>query len=346
MPSPHPGVILYRYDASPFSVKIDNVLLMKNIPYSTVKVANVLPRPEITEMLGLTYRLIPVLAIGNDIYCDTSLIVAALERRFPTSKGFGTIFPPKKHGGSPDTGLLKAFTRHYADTVLFNWATILLPWNRFPEPFLKDRRMIAPNLNVEVMMNSQGKAMNALSAHLALINEQLQDGREWLFDTELASLADIGIHFTYDWLRGFPNTRYLFDEGKFPHAMRASTPFIFWLNRLSKFIQTTKKDFPAPIALAGPDAANMIANSPHEPYDVVGFDTAEATRVNVSKGQMIDVVPDESGHQFATTGKLVAFNQEEIVIETKGVISGAIFRCHFPRVGFTPSPKKIQKHKL
>ncbi|KAJ4478026.1 hypothetical protein J3R30DRAFT_3478351 [Lentinula aciculospora] len=335
--SPYPEVILYRYDASPFSVKIDNVLLLKNIPHSTVKVANMLPRPEITDFLGLTYRRIPILAIGNDIYCDTSLIVAALERRFPTSYGFGTIFPPKKHGGSRDTGLLKAFTQHYADTVLFNLGPVLLPWNRFPESFLKDRRTLAPNFNVQVMMDSQGKVMNALSAHLALVEDQLQDGREWLFDTELPSLADIGIHFTYNWLRGFPNTKSLFDERNNPYALK-------WLDRLNKFIETTRKDFPSRIALTGPDAANLIANSPYEPYDVVGFNAPEAARVNIVEGQMVNVVPDDTGTQFATTGKLVGFNHEEIVIETKGTMSNAIFRCHFPRIGFTL--KGVQQPKL
>ncbi|KAG7086428.1 hypothetical protein E1B28_002382 [Marasmius oreades] len=28
-------------------------------------------RPEITELLGIGYRRIPILAIGNDIYCDS-----------------------------------------------------------------------------------------------------------------------------------------------------------------------------------------------------------------------------------------------------------------------------------
>lgn len=33
-----------------------------------------LPRPEITDLLGLNYRRIPVLAIGNDVYCDTRFL--------------------------------------------------------------------------------------------------------------------------------------------------------------------------------------------------------------------------------------------------------------------------------
>ncbi|KAJ3811229.1 hypothetical protein F5876DRAFT_88425 [Lentinula aff. lateritia] len=327
----NPGVILYRYDASPFSVKIDNVLMFKNVPYATVTVANVLPRPEITESLGLTYRRIPILAIGNDIYCDTSLIAAAIERRFPTSQGFGTIFPPKKHGGSPDTGLLKAFTQHYADTVLFNLGPILLPWNRFPDFFLKDHC-------AQSQCSSYDKFPRKGDECIALVNEQLQDGREWLFDTELPSLADIGIHFTYNWVCGFPNTRSLFDEARFPYALRAS-----WLDRLNKFIKTTRNDFPTPQILTGPEAADSIAKSSYEPYNVIGFDAFEAARLNLVKNQMVNVVPDDTGPQFATFGKLVAFNHEEIVIETNGTMN-AIFRCHFPRIGFTP--KGVQNHRL
>lgn len=33
--------------------------------------------------MGITYRRIPLLAIGNDVYCDTHLILRELERRFP-----------------------------------------------------------------------------------------------------------------------------------------------------------------------------------------------------------------------------------------------------------------------
>ncbi|KAF9075873.1 hypothetical protein BDP27DRAFT_1415033 [Rhodocollybia butyracea] len=301
-----PKVVLYRYNGSPFSVKIDNLLKLKKIPHSTVAVANVLPRPEITDMLGVTYRRIPILAIGNDIYCDTSLIATTLERRFPTSLGFGTIFPPKKHGGSPDTGLLKAFTKHYSDTVLFRWAQLLLPWGRFPESFVEDRRMIAPNINVQAMLKTQPKAMSVLTAHLALINEQLQDGREWLFDTELPSLADVGVEFVYNWVRGFRNTTSLFDENKFPFALK-------WLDRMRKFLQTTQKDLLPPTPLSAVDAADVISNSPHEPYEVVGFDVTEASRLNIKQGQTVSIVPDDAG--LATTGKLVGLNLEEVVIE-------------------------------
>lgn len=42
-----------------------------------------MPRPLLKETLGLSYRKIPILAIGREIYCDTSLIIEALEHYFP-----------------------------------------------------------------------------------------------------------------------------------------------------------------------------------------------------------------------------------------------------------------------
>jgi glutathione S-transferase len=52
-----------------------------------------LPRPILTQTFALTYRKIPVLAIGREIYCDTSLIIEALEHYFPASEGWGSVYP-------------------------------------------------------------------------------------------------------------------------------------------------------------------------------------------------------------------------------------------------------------
>jgi hypothetical protein len=104
-------------------------------PFS-FKVSPILPRPELSDLLGIAYRRIPVLAIGNDVYCDSNLIAAELERRFPDR---GTLFPPRKQGGRVDPGLIKLFSQHYVDLALFPQGVSLLPWGKFPENFIKDR---------------------------------------------------------------------------------------------------------------------------------------------------------------------------------------------------------------
>jgi len=101
-------------------------------------VSDILPRPELSELLGVAYRRIPILAIGNDVYCDTSLISYVLERRFPASAGYGTIFPHRKNG-KVDTGMIKAFAQNYPERVLFPLGAALLPWQKFQPSFVKDR---------------------------------------------------------------------------------------------------------------------------------------------------------------------------------------------------------------
>lgn len=98
-----------------------------------------LPRPELSEMLGVGYRRIPVLAIGNDVYCDTSLISNAVERTFGQAQGFPTLYPKRKDGGKADTGMIKALATFYADRPLFTLASQCLPYDKFSPEFIADR---------------------------------------------------------------------------------------------------------------------------------------------------------------------------------------------------------------
>ncbi|KAF7359219.1 Glutathione s-transferase [Mycena sanguinolenta] len=277
------SVILYRYDASPFSVKIDNVLLLKNIPHEKVNVASMMPRPEISDLLGITYRRIPILAIGNDIYCDTSLIASALERRFPKLRGYGTIFPNKKHGAGADTGLIKAFSKYWPDTALFPLAPVHLPWDKLPPQFVDDRSKLrgAP-INVEAMVAQRGKSLSMLSTNLALIEEQLADGREWLFDTELPSLADISVHNVYGWVKTLRGVESLFDANTFPKSLE-------WLARLTAYLGRLKQAFPKVPKITGKDAAARITAASFEPYNVVGFDEREGARLGLKAGDEVSI---------------------------------------------------------
>lgn len=78
---------------------------------------------------------------GPDI-TEPSLIVSALERLFPTSAGYPTLFPRRKDGGNPDTGLVKAFSKYYVDE-LFGIGASLLPWTKFPAAFVEDRKSVS-----------------------------------------------------------------------------------------------------------------------------------------------------------------------------------------------------------
>lgn len=56
----------------------------------------------------------------------------------------------------------------------------------------------------------------------ALVEEQLNDDREWLFDTESPSLADISVHFLLAWVREFRGVESLYDTSQFPKTLKVA----------------------------------------------------------------------------------------------------------------------------
>lgn len=88
-----PLVALFGYDSSTFTLKVRLALRLKQIPYTFVSVPTMMPRPLLRDNFHLTYRKIPVLAIGREVYCDSSIIMEALEHFFPESEGYQSLYP-------------------------------------------------------------------------------------------------------------------------------------------------------------------------------------------------------------------------------------------------------------
>lgn len=73
------SLILYHYDLSPFSEKARLMLGYAGLPWRSVKVPEMPPRPTL-EVLAGGYRKIPVAQIGADVYCDSKTIGAQIAR--------------------------------------------------------------------------------------------------------------------------------------------------------------------------------------------------------------------------------------------------------------------------
>ncbi|CAL1701069.1 unnamed protein product [Somion occarium] len=319
-------VVLYHYDASPFATKVKNMLLLKQIPHKRVAVPVTLPRPELAEKLGVTYRRIPVLAIGNDVYCDTSLIASVLERRFPPSEGYKSLFPPRKGGGKADTGLVKALTMYWTDRAVFPLAANSLPYSKFPPAFIKDRSAwLGTQIDPKEVEARHPIVKSQIVSHLSLIEEQLSDGREWLLDTETPGLADLSSHFILSWIRYFRNLKDLFESGTFPSS-------VSWLTRIAGYIDKLNKENVAPFeAIDATKAAETICSALSSVHESVDFDDSEAGRLKVEQGEIVSVVPSDNA-KVPTIGKLLALNREQVVIETRGSVGTVL--CHFPRLEF------------
>ncbi|OCH88277.1 hypothetical protein OBBRIDRAFT_889230 [Obba rivulosa] len=322
-------VVLYQYDASPISTKVKNILALKGIPHKRVNVATMPPRPELL-MLGVSYRLIPVLAIGNDVYCDSSLIAPVLERRFPPSEGYGTIFPKRKGGGNSDPGIIKAYSTFYVEKVISSLVSKSIPFHKFGPAFVKDRSEwlgIKIDPDPKKLEEHYPYSRSALASHLLLLEEQLADGREWLMDTETPSLADLSAHLVFNWVRFFKALRDVYKEHGYPRTTS-------WLTRLSEYLDERQKTGKAAFEnISGPEGADIVWSSPYEDLEFIGFDDLESGRLHVKRGEIVSIIPDDNG-KVPTVGKLVALNREEAVIEVTGS-SGSLAYCHFPRIAFT-----------
>ena len=72
-------IILHHYDTSPYAEKVRTGLGLKGLAWASVELPQIMPKPNLTALTG-GYRKTPVLQIGADIYCDSQLIMRALQR--------------------------------------------------------------------------------------------------------------------------------------------------------------------------------------------------------------------------------------------------------------------------
>ncbi|CDO71392.1 hypothetical protein BN946_scf184908.g150 [Trametes cinnabarina] len=177
-----------------------------------------------------------------------------------------------------------------------------------------------------------------LVSHLALLEEQLADGRKWLMDTETPSLADITVQFSWAWMQRFRSLRDLFDGAKFPAS-------IAWISRVSEYVAQVGSQEQATLQnISGEKAADIICSSVYEDPKIVGFDAADAARLGLKEGQHVSVTPTDNG-KVPTIGKLVALNHEEVVVQTQGS-AGKPVHCHFPRLNFIVKAEPTPGAKL
>ncbi|THU80803.1 hypothetical protein K435DRAFT_767813 [Dendrothele bispora CBS 962.96] len=322
-----PPIVIYRYDMSPYANRLDSVLFLKKIPHQRVTVSPIMPRPEILDPFGLNYRRIPILGIGKDLYCDTNLISAVVERRFPGSAdGFGTIFPPKRNGGASDSGIIRAFSRLMVENLFF-LCGVMVPWDVLPEAFVNDRSTwMGQKIDASAFIASRGSALSTIKAYLSQLEEQLEkSGGDWLFDTEKPSLADVSVGFLLQWIKSEAPAKPLFESENLPRTLA-------WFERYEAYLDQLKKSQETPKVISADEATAALAASDFESLDIVGFNKTDAAHLGLSEGDMITVTPVDTGMTCPTTGKLVGFNMEEVVVEVKG--NAGVFRAHFPKIGY------------
>ena len=162
-------VILHHYPMSPYAEKVRKALGIKRLPWRSVTIPVIMPKPDLTPLTG-GYRKTPVMQIGADIYCDTQLILRELERRFPE---------PSFYRGT-DAGTANALS-FYLDRTLFSPVVGMvfgLNPGSLPEGFAEDRaKLMGRELNLERLKQAVPMLVDQLRPQFAWLEAMLVDGR-------------------------------------------------------------------------------------------------------------------------------------------------------------------------
>lgn len=285
-----------------------------------------MPRPDVAR-LGVSYRRIPILTIGKDVYLDTRLQLLKLEAMFPSL--------PRLGAGDADGKAVERLLSHFIiDGGIFSKAVQLLPTDLplLNDPaYYKDRGdFMGANLSKEAMQRARPEAvMEFTSAFSLLETTLLADGRNWILKTDEPSLADIEAVWPLHWLSGIP--------GALPEDMfspRLYPKVYAWIQRFQKAVSTAKSKLGKPKTLSGEEAAKLITTSPfHQAEGGVDLDDPVVVALKLQKGDKVTLYPADTGRSHKDVGTLVAVNQEEVVIEVEADGDTAV-RVHAPRHGF------------
>ena len=120
--------MLIIIDFSPYGQKVRTALAASGVPFQRSDQPMVLPRPLLSK-LDITYRRIPLLALGKDVYADTSLIIDELQARY---------------NKLPTTPADKAY--EVFGVQIFATALTVIPTEALTQEFIKDRLTIFPAL--------------------------------------------------------------------------------------------------------------------------------------------------------------------------------------------------------
>ncbi len=295
-------ILLHQYDSSPFSEKVRVCLGIKALNWGAVDQPIIMPKPHLVPLTG-GYRRIPVMQIGADIYCDSALIVRELERRYPAP----TLFPNGDHG------LAHALVQ-WTDRSFFQAAVAVIFGNigdQVPESFLKDRTALTGQpFDVARMRLAIPHMSGQLRAHVALLEEQLSDGRTFLTGAK-AGLADANCYYNL-WFVG----------NAFPAAAAVYADF------------TSVAAWYARVKAIGHGVRSAV--SPEAALDIARAATPEASTIapqdTALAGKPVTVAADDYGKD-PISGVLVGSSEHHIAIQREDPLAGAV-NVHFPRIGF------------
>ncbi|MEZ5645211.1 MAG: glutathione S-transferase family protein [Burkholderiaceae bacterium] len=301
-------LILHHYPFSPFAEKARLMLGYKGLPWQSVYIPSVMPKPDVVALTG-GYRRTPLLQIGADIYCDTALIATVLEHLKPEP----TLFP------EPVKGVARIVAQ-WAESDLF-WAA--MGYNLGPrgaaaffadqppqaaQTFAADRGAMSTGMT----RLRPGDAVSAYRSYLRRVAHMLHTQPYLLGD--VPCIADFAVYHPL-WF-----TRVI--NASMAGILDATPGVLAWMDRMAAILHghPTKLTSTQAIAVA---AAAEPAPLPQEAFqDDHGIDL----------GSRVTVAANSFGTE-TTEGTLVAATRTHYTLARTDDRAGLV-HVHFPRIGY------------
>lgn len=306
------SIILHQYDTSPFSEKVRLALKLKNLAWAAVDIPVIMPKPDLMPLTG-GYRRTPVMQIGADIYCDSAMILAELERRFPMPQ----LDLPGHEG-------LCGMVGSWADRVWFQVSVGVIfgaLGDQVPADFKADREKLSGRpFDTEAMKAAAPMLRDQWRAHLMQIEQRLRGGRgagsgSWLVSAK-PGFIDVQAHMNI-W----------FAEQNVPDFVEtclAGAPLTRdWYHRLKE------SEGQAPEKIDGKTALE-IARDAGPRLKAATVDEIEAQ--GLVAGETVSVAPDDYGRDWVS-GHLVHADDQCIILQRFDDTVESI-HIHFPRAGY------------
>lgn len=293
-------IILHHYDTSPFSEKVRLMLGIKGLTWRSVIQPVIMPKPDLIPLTG-GYRRIPVMQIGADVYCDSQVILAEIERRRPS--------PSVVTGADWAVNL-------WADRLWFQ-ATVAVVFSemgdRVPRDFIADREKLS----------GRPFDVSAMKAAAPFMRAQWRAYAGWIEDGltgdflggAAPSLADVAAWMNVWWLGAAAPA--VADDllGGLSRTQR-------WRDRLRAIGHGQRIEMSPAEALAIAQAA--------QPADA-GDGLADGP-AGLEPGEAIVVQADDYGRD-PVEGVLVELSRDRVTLAREDGALG-VLHMHFPRAGY------------
>lgn len=302
------ALILHHYPTSPFAEKARLMLGYKSLPWKSVIIPMIMPKPDVVALTG-GYRKTPVLQIGADIYCDTALIADVLEHLEPQPM----LFP------EPSKGMARTLA-HWADNTLF-WTA--MAYNMQPKglaqmfgntpaeaakAFGEDRKA----MSVGMMRLRPADAAAAYKSYLRRLSDMLDDGPYLL--GEQPCITDFAMYHPL-W---FTRVRTSVMAG----ILNATPAVLEWMDRMAAIGHGAPEKFSAAEAIAVAAA--------HAPAPL--RDDVFQNEHGIPLGSRVTICAESFGAE-PTEGELLAATRMHYTVRRTDARAGTV-HVHFPRIGY------------